>query len=315
MTTPAGQMNLGQARVVDPVLSTIVQGYRLPQAVGEALFPRVPVHLRGGKVIQFGKEAFKLYNTARAPGARANRIQFGYEGVPFALAINALEAPVPRELQQDAAVVPGIDLGTRAVNLTMRSNILSLEVEQAGVALNASNYDANHKVALSGTDQWSDHANSDPSGDIQTWKEAIRSTIGQYPNVCEISAAVFAQLKFHPQIIDRIKYTGRDVVTTDLLAKLWELDKVVVGTMITFDDAGNATDTWGKDVVLAYVPPNPSTYEEPSFGYTYTYAGHPLVEQPYWEDQTKSWIYGVSFDRQATLTGMTAGFLGQSVVA
>lgn len=315
MTTPTGQMNLGQARVVDPVLSTVALGYKLPNAVGEALFPRVPVGTRGGRVIQFGKEAFKLYNTRRAAGAATARIQFGYEGVPFALAGNALEAPVPRELQQDASVMPGVDLGSRAVSLAMRTNILSLEVEQAGVARNAAAYDANHKVALAGTAQWSDYANSDPSTNVADWMEAIRASIGQDPNTLLLSKKVFNKLKFHPKILDRIKYTGRDVVTTDLLAKLWEIPNVVVGGMVSFDDAGTASDVWGKDVVLAYTAIGSLNQEEPSYGYTYTYNGHPQVETPYWEPQTKSWIYGVNFDRAAVQSGITAGFLAQTVVA
>jgi len=309
-------MNLGQARVVDPVLSTIALGYRLPEAIGESLFPRVPVALRGGRVIQFGKEAFKLYNTRRAPGAATARIQFGYEGVPFALVGNALEAPVPRELQQDASVMPGIDLGTRAVNLAMRTNILSLEVEQAGVARNAASYDANHKVALTGTAQWSDYSGvSNPSKDVQTWMEAVRATIGQDPNTLVLSKKVYNAVKYHPAILDRIKYTSRDTPTPELLAQLWGIANVKVGGMITFDEAGNASDVWGKDVVLAYTATGSINQEEPSYGYTYTYNGHPAVETPYWEPQSKSWIYGVSFDRSAVLSGVTAGFLGQNVVA
>jgi len=309
-------MNLGQARVIDPVLSTVALGYRLPEAVGEALFPRVNVNVRGGRIIQFGKEAFKLYNTRRAPGGATPRIQFGYEGVPFALASNALDVPVPRELQQDASVIPGIDLGTRAVNLGMRTNILSLEVEQAGLARNASAYDANHKVALSGTAQWSDYSGvSNPSKDVQTWKEAVRSTTGQDPNTLVLSKKAFNAVAYHPSILDRIKYTSRDAATPELLAALWGIANVKVGTMITFDDAGNATDVWGKDAVLGYTAIGSLNQEEPSYGYTYTYTGHPSVETPWWDNNTKSWIYGVSFDRAAVISGITAGFLAQNVVA
>lgn len=315
MAIPTGQMTPSQTRVIDPILSTVALGYQLPQAIGENLFPRVPVTMRGGKVIQFGTESFRKYNTARAPGANAARIQFGYQGNPFSIVGNSLDVPVPRELQQDAAAVPGIDLGTRAVQLAMRTNILSLEVEQANLALTAANYDANHKVALSGTSQWSDPVNSDPSANVQTWREAIRSTIGQYPNTLILGASVMAALRTHSKIIDRIKYTGRDSVTTDILSTLWDIPEIYVGTMITFDDSGNASDVWGKNAVMAYVPPGPSTFEEPSYGYTYTLDGHPMVEQPYWDASARSWVYGVSFDRAAVLTGITAGFLGQTVVA
>lgn len=304
-----------QRRVIDPILSNVVQGYRHPDHIGMALFPRVPVNVAGGKIIEFGKDAFKLYTSLRAPGTATKRIQFGYEGKPFALENHALEAPVPREHLRDANNVPGIDLATRAINGVMRIESLILEKQQADLARNAAGYDANHKLTLAGTDQWSDYANSDPIGDIDDAKEAIRSSTGLYPNVIEISAKVFKVLKEHPAILDKIKYTQRGVVTAEILAAVFDVQSVIVGKAIGFDDAGATIDIWGKDVVLAYVPTTPSGMEEPSYGYTYTMEGHPAVEQPYWETQSKSWIYGTAYERAPVLSGIASGFLIVSAVA
>lgn len=306
------QQTPSQVRVVDPILTTVVQGFRHPELVGMSLFPAVPVMISGGKVLEFSKESFKLYNSARAPGSATRRITFGYQGKPYALTNHALEAPVPREYLRDASVQPGIDLATRAVNLVRRNQLLELEVEQANLALDANQYDANHKVALAGTSVWTDQANSDPSADIETGKEAVRASIGFYPNVCVLSAKAFKALKQHPKILDRIKYTGRDAVTTDLLSTLWDVPTVRVGMAVTANDAGTFSDAWGNHVVLAYVPASPSGMEEPSYGYTYTMEGHPLVEEPYYDNNAKSWIYGVGYERAPLLTGITAGYLIQN---
>ncbi|NOR68140.1 MAG: hypothetical protein GQ532_00315, partial [Methylomarinum sp.] len=171
-----------QLRVIDPILTTHVQGYIHPEHIGMALFPRVPVSVSGGKIIEFGKEAFRLYNSARAPGTAFKRLQFGYEGKPFALENHGLEAVVPREHQREAGAVPGIDLASRATNTVMRANSLILENAQAEMARDLSLYDVNHKNTLSGTDQWNDYANSDPVADVNVAKEAIRSSTGVYPN-------------------------------------------------------------------------------------------------------------------------------------
>lgn len=307
--------NLNQRRVIDPILSTVVQGYRHPGHVGMALFPRVPVTVAGGQILEFGKESFKAYSTSRAPGGATKRIQFGYLGRPYALENHALEAPVPREHQRDASIVPGVDLGTRAVNLVMQVMSLALEVQQATLATTAANYDANHKITLSGTDQWNDKTNSDPIGDISAARQAIRASVGLRPNVLELGPAVFEALSNHPQILDRIKYSQRGVVTAELLASILEIPTVVVGEAITFNDAGVAADVWGKHAVLAYVPPVPSTMEEPSYGYTYAMEGHPLVEQPYWDANPKSWIYGVAYERVPVLSGITSGYLISNAVA
>lgn len=89
---------------------------------------------------------------------------------------------------------------------------------------------------------------------------------------------------------------------------------MVVGKAIAFDDAGGSIDVWGKDVILAYVPSSPSGMEEPSFGYTYTMEGHPMVEVPYWDNSNKSWIYGVGYERAPVLSGIASGFLIASAV-
>ncbi|HKJ76856.1 MAG TPA: hypothetical protein VKA64_06595, partial [Gammaproteobacteria bacterium] len=171
-----GNLSPSGVRVIDPILSSVVQGYRQPDLVGEVLFPRIPVTTRGGQVIEFGTEAFMLYNARRAPGANTKRVEFGYQGKPFALVEDSLEGKVPREYLRDAQRVPGINLGTRTVNLTMRSLLLALENEQATLARGAANYDASHKIDLSGA-KWSNDANN-PSSDIETGREAIRASCG-----------------------------------------------------------------------------------------------------------------------------------------
>ncbi|MBF0272810.1 MAG: major capsid protein [Magnetococcales bacterium] len=301
-------MSPNQVRVIDPVLTEIAQGYRHAEHVGQVLFPKVPVQVSGGQVLEFGRESFKLYQVRRAPGAATRRIQFGFLGKSFALVQDSLEAQVPREYQRDASRAPGVDLAQRSIAGALRALSLTLEYDQANLATNPDHYDNNHKVTLSGTDQWSDGA-SNPSGDIDNAREAVRSSVGIYPNTLLLSAQAFSALKSHPQVVDRFKYTSRDSVTPDMLAALWDLQTVVVGKAVAFNDTGEDIDIWGNHAILAYTPAKSSGMEDPSFGYTYTMQGHPLVERPYYENNAKSWIYPVTYERVPVLTGILSGFL------
>ncbi|RMG58801.1 MAG: hypothetical protein D6717_02375 [Gammaproteobacteria bacterium] len=303
--------NLNQVRVIDPVLSNVAQGYRHPELVGHALFPRVPVQVSGGQVLEFGRESFRLYNARRAPGANTRRIEFGYLGKPFALVQDALEGKVPFEHLRDANRAPGVNLGTRAVNGVMRALSLALEKEQADIARNPANYDANHVIDLAAA-KWTDDANN-PNKDLDTGKTAIADTIGIEPNTLVLSRAAFYAAKNNANVVNRFKYTSKESITAEMLANLWDLERVVVGKAISFDDAGNSTALWGADAVLAYVPESPSGMEEPSYGYTYTMEGHPIVEQAYQDRNAKSWIYPVTYERAPVLSGMTAGYLLQNV--
>lgn len=306
------QQSLRAVRVIDPILSTVVQGYAHPEHVGMALFPRVPVPVSGGQVIEFGKEAFRLYNGRRAPGAATKRVQFGYLGRAYALKSESLEGQVPREHLRDASKVPGINLGTRAVNLVMGALSLSLEKAQADIALNASNYDSDHKINLTSA-KWSNDANN-PCKDIRTGQEAIRASTGIRPNTLVLSATAFAAMRENAKVLERLKYTTKDSITPQMLAALLDLKKVVVGDAVYAGSDDEFTDVWGNHAVLAYVPTAPSNMEEPSYGYTYTMEGHPLVEEAYYDNNTKSWIYPVSYERDPVLTGITSGYLLQNVV-
>ncbi|HDZ74969.1 MAG TPA: hypothetical protein ENH55_19820 [Aurantimonas coralicida] len=306
-----------QARVIDPVLTQVAQGYRNMTHVGPVLFPTVEVEARGGQVLEFGKEAFRTMNARRAPGSDTKTVSFGYVGKPFQLVQDALNSPVPRELMEDASNVPGVDLGTRATNAVMNILTLNLEVEQAELATNPASYDVNHKMAVAGTDQWSDPA-SDPMQQIDDGKDAVRATAGVEPNRMVISKPTFNALKRHPKIIERFKYTTADSITVKMLANIFELDTLAVGmasVLQSADDNAPFVDVWGNEAVLAYVPDNPAGREEPSYGYTYTLKGHPFVETADWDNNRKSWVYGVTYERAPVTTGILSGFLFQNVVA
>lgn len=305
-------MNQRQVRVIDPVLSTVAQGYSNNAFVGRYLFPRVNVAVSGGQIIKFGKESFRKYNLRRAPGGPTPRINYGYAGEPFALFQDSVEATVPREHSRDAQVaMPGIDLGRNAVTFAMNTITKSLEDEQASLATDAAKYDANHKVTLSGADKWSADAGR-PSADISAAKEAIRATTGQRPNVCILSPSAYAAAQNNPSIQDRFKYSSSEVITAQMLAALWEIPIVAVAEAITALDDDTFADIWGNNVVLGYAPQQPSGQGEPSYGYTYTMEGHPMVETPYWDANAKSWIYGVTMERAPVMTSMLSGFLIQN---
>jgi len=311
MLSMAGVLSNQGARMIDPILTNVAQGYRNAEHVGHYLFPHVPVQVSGGQIIEFGKEAFYKYNLRRVPGGQVKRLQFGYLGKPYALVQDSAEGQVPREHIRDASIVPGVNLGTRSVNTVMKVMMTSLEYDQAALATNAANYDANHKVTLAGGTKWS-AATGTPTADIDAGREAIRASTGVYPNVALLSALGFKSAINNANVTDRFKYTSAQSITEEMLARLWNIDKVIVGKCITMTEAGVASDIWGNNVVLAYVNLGSENMEEPSYGYTYTMEGNPIVEETYWDNGTKSWVYPVNYERAAVLSGITSGYLIQN---
>lgn len=307
-------LNTRSAAVIDPILSTHARGYRNLEFIGHLLFPRVSIPNRSMRVIRFGKEAFRMLNTRRAPGAEKKRVQYGYASDPVSLIQDALEGVVPVEHQEEAASVPGIDLGRGAVNMVLDVIDLGHEHEAAQLARTPANYAPGNRAALTGADRWTD-PNSDPAADVDEARETIRRRIGRYPNTLTLGASTANALRRHPKIKEQFKYTSSASVTTAMLAAYFDVERVIVGKAVylpeTAGDNDLAQDVWGDDAILAYVPSSGDNYQVPSYGYTYELSGYPQVEVPYFVRSNDSWIYPTKAERRTYLTGAEGGFLFQ----
>lgn len=308
-------LNTRNAAVVDPILSTHARGYRNMEFIAHLLFPRVTIPNRSMSVIKFGKEAFRMMNTRRAPGANKKRVQYGYASDVVALVQDALEGTVPIEHQEEASSIPGIDLGKGAINMVMDIIDLGHEHEAGQLARNAANYDANHKLALTGADRWTSDT-SDPAADVEVAQENIRRSIGRYANTLTLGATAYKALKRHPKVKEQFKYTGRESVTAEMLAAFFDVKRVLVGKAVWLPENAAedalASDVWGNDAILSYVPEAGDNFQVPSFGYTYELAGYPQVETAYYERSNDSWIYPTKAERRTYLTGAEGGFLFQN---
>jgi hypothetical protein len=310
-------MSPNQARVVDPVLTTHARGYRNANFIFDEVAPTVDIPAAAARVLAFRKDDFRLMATRRASGGDVPVVEFGYESDPISMHQDALDASVRREVQEETSVtVPGLDLGARAVDKVTRIIDLGHEKATADKVTNPATYPTGNKIALAGTDRWNDAASS-PSEQVEDGKLTVASRIGQEPNRLFLGRDVFSALRFHPKILDHFKYTSADMVTEAVLAKYFDVEKVVVGRAV-YLPAGAGEDTpasfvWAGLALLAFVNPTP-TWDEPSFAYTYRRRGYPIVEQPYWHGPSRSHRYGVTQQRAPVICGAEAGFLFQTPI-
>ena len=123
--------------------------------------------------------------------------------------------------------------------------------------------------------QW-DKEGSDPIRDITSASIAMASETSYRPNTLVLSPYVFNVLKNHYDILDRIKYTQKGIVTTDLLATLFEVDRVLVAWAVVNSADKGATDNvdfiYGKNAFLCYSAPAPGL-RQPSAGYIFAWTG------------------------------------------
>lgn len=268
---------LDKQRIVDPVLTKLARGYSNDGFVANFLFPLASVNKEGGKIPQFTKEAFKVYNTERAIRADSNRINPSVEdSIDFVLTEHDLEYPMDyREINESA-----LPLKMHATHVVTEAIALRKEKLAADLAINTANYAATNKIALS-SGGFFDETTSDPIGVIDTGRSAVRSQIAKDPNVIIIPNAVFTALKNHADITDKVKYTQHAVITAELLRQLLQFDALYIGKGVYEDASGTLVDIWGESIVMAYVPEakhGSRSFYEPSFGYTLQMKNFPIVD-------------------------------------
>lgn len=124
--------------------------------------------------------------------------------------------------------------------------------------------------------QWND-VNSTPIEDIRGEMTAMAAKTAKRPNKLAMGTQVWTVLADHPDILDRIKYTERGVVTEDLLGSLLGLDRVIMGDMIQDSAIEGSSDPSysllaGRSALLAYAAPAPGL-KRVSAGYTFVWTG------------------------------------------
>jgi hypothetical protein len=306
--------HLSLVRIVDPVLTTLARGYSNNEFVGSALFPEVAIEKEAGKVPQFGKEAFKIYNTERGLRAKSNILQPETNTtIDVVLTEHDISYPIDyREANEDP--MPRKQIATAKVQSIIG---LRKEYKQAVLANTSGNYPSGSKVALTTTACWS-ASTSTPISDIETGIETVRTKTGKRPNTMVLGATAFKVLKRHASIIDLIRYTMKGVVTTELLSMIFGIENVKVGDAIYSTNADVFADVWGDNCILAYVPKQESNIPrnefEPSFGYNFHKKDMPLVDTYMGEGGKVEYVRSTDIF-EPKIVGSSAGYFIENAVA
>lgn len=117
---------------------------------------------------------------------------------------------------------------------------------------------------------------SNPIKDVTSESIRMAGLTGIKPNTLVLSPYVFNSLKNHFDILDRIKYTEKGIVTADLLASLFEVERVFVAWAVVNTAKKGETDNisfiMGKNALLCYSNPSPSL-RSASAGYIFAWTG------------------------------------------
>ena len=255
----------------DQILTNISIMYRNAAYVGTELMPIVPVKKKSDIYYIYDSKAdrFRIPKTLRAPRTESRTVDWkvttdGYVCDEYALndLIDDIErdnADKPLNLEVDT-----VEFITDILQLSLEMRIK--DMLEASLSANAPD------IKWDVYNQETPDLDSDPIGDIETGKDAIHAVIFKEPNVLLLGKAVYDKLKHHPKILDRIKYVQKGVVTAELMASIFEVEKVMVGkagyNTAKEGKPESLSYLWGKNAILAYVEPTPGI-KKFSLGYTF----------------------------------------------
>lgn len=250
--------------------------------IADKVFPNIPVPKQSDRYFVYDRgDWFRDEAQKRAPGTESAGGGFRIDNTPTYYADTwGVHKDVDDQIRANADVP--INMDRDATEYITGQLLLKREKQWAADYFVTGIWTTQYQGVSSGPTgaqflQWNDAA-STPIEDITNRAIDIAKLTGFKPNTLVLSPYVFNTLKSNADIIDRIKYTQKGVITTDILANLFEVEKVLVAMGTNNTAAEGATDSYdfiisSKAALLCYSNPRPSILT-PSAGYTFSWTGY-----------------------------------------
>lgn len=253
---------------IDKVLTNISIMYRNAAYVGTQIMPIVPVKKKSDiyYIYDSKDDRFRVPKTLRAPKTESRTVDWKVTTDGYVCDEHALNDLID-DIERDNADKP---LNLQVDTVEFLTDIITLSLEMRIKDMLETNLTKHDPTSGA----WSDYTDgaSNPITDIEVGKAAIHAVIFREPNVLLLGKAVYEKLKHHPKILERIKYSQKGVLTSDLMAELFGIEKVIVGEA-GYNSAKEGKTAalsylWGKNAILAYVEPRPGI-KKFSLGYVF----------------------------------------------
>jgi hypothetical protein len=308
---------------VDQLLTEVSIGYKNPLYIADGIFPVVPVRKQSNVVPKYNQSFwFRDAAQMRAPGTRSVGGGFTVDNTDTYFAPRfSFRFEIPDDIRDNSD--QPYDLDNDGTEFVTDKILLKRELALATDFFTTSVWGAD-KVGGTDFTQWSDYGASAPLTDMAGFLDGVEALVGREPNVLVLGKQVWVQLKWHPDLIDTIKYTQTAMVDVDLAARLFALDKLLVGRAIqttspdgTAEGSVSYSRVWGKHGLLLFVPQRPGLFT-PAAGYTFVWNRVPsalqYIKRMRDEERETDIIEGNTyFDQKALAT--KAGVFLQNAVA
>jgi hypothetical protein len=248
--------------------------------VADQAFPVVPVDNKSDRYITYSKEDWLRDEASeRAPGTESAGGSYEVDTTPNFF---CKKYAFHKDIDDDTRANQDMPIDADRDGTLFVSQKMLLKRERVWAAAYLTNVWGTNLNGISGSPGSGEFKQWDQSGatilkNIEDWKEYVASTTGFEPNIIVCAPDVLATLKVSPEVKDTIKYTQKGVVTENLLAELFGVEKFLVPRGVVNTAAKGKTGTFqrivSKKILLCYAPEKPSLLT-PSAGYIFSWKGY-----------------------------------------
>jgi len=294
------------------ILTNVSVKYTNDSYIADAVMPVVPVKKESDKYYTYTRN-WRLPKAHRADGTEAEQVDWAIGTDTYTCEEYALKDIITDRQRNNADKPLNLDVDTTE-NLTEMIMLLR-EKRVADIVFATGTY-GTQTSALAGANQWDDYAGSDPIADVVTARSTIHAATGKLPNVLVLGYLVYLKLLQHPDILERIKYTQKGIITADLLAQVFEVERVVVG-MAAYDSSQEGASesigyVWGKYAALLLVQQSPGL-KKVSFGYQFQSRG--LQTSKWREEKNKGDFIEIGEIKDEKVVCASTGYLYSTVIS
>ena len=309
---------------VDALLSNILLAYmNMEDAfIAGRVFPEIPVRRRSNLIPEIRKEDFfRDQGVRRTPGTKVPATGFGVKKDKTYFCHNEAAAVLVDSETRDNQDDP-FDVDRIATMLVSERLRLRKEKLFANKFFKTGVWGTNEDLSAGDLSSWNQFATANPVNDIERNSLAIESTTARVPTDLTIGREVWSQLKQNPLMMEKIKFTQRAVLTTELVAALLELQQLNIGRALEVTSAeGAAADAFsflfGKHALLTHTPASPGILI-PMPGATFTWnrpnrPGTSYVRRLYLQEEDSDKIEGHIFQDLQILGADLGAFMENAV--
>lgn len=298
---------------VDPVMTNLSFGFKNAGYHWDEIAPPVEMAERSGTYFTWTRDYWfrREAGAQRAPSVGYTRLGTGVSTSTYKADEYGFEELVWDPIR--AASQTAEDLDVIAVQHLTEMIQIELEKQVAAAGFVSGVWGTDN--TLSGTNQWSDYANSDPIANADVAKRTIRRNTGTEPNYLAVGALTWETLKEHPLILDKYKHTQTGILTEDLVAAALGMPSLTVMKSVENTAAEGQTfvgaDIWTDNALFFNRTPSPGLMV-PNGAYTFVWnekGNMPWAVQQYREEQQRADVHRIFTHFDVKITASQYGYL------